>query len=153
MQTSSAAVTKGVRRGNRSARASVVWLAAAIDVVAVFVFVATGRSSHAEALSVAGLAQTAWPFLGGTLVGWLIAGLLTRGAWHSPLAVVRTGLVVWVSTVVIGMLLRVVSGQGTALAFIIVAIVVLGMLLVGWRALAILIRHLRGRRPAQQAAG
>lgn len=130
-----------------------MWLAAAIDAVAVVVFVAAGRSSHAEALSLAGLAETAWPFLGGALVGWLIAGLLTGGGWRSPLAPVRTGLVVWLSTVATGMLLRVVSGQGTAFAFIVVAAVVLGILLVGWRALAILIRRLRSRRHAQQAAG
>ncbi|HEY5224795.1 MAG TPA: DUF3054 domain-containing protein [Microbacteriaceae bacterium] len=153
METSSAADTTVERGDSVSVRASVVWLAAAIDVVAVLVFVATGRSSHAEALSVAGLAETAWPFLGGALVGWLLAGLFTRGAWHSALALVRTGVVIWLSTVAIGMLLRVVSGQGTALAFIIVATVVLGILLVGWRALAILIRRLRGRRHSQQAAG
>jgi hypothetical protein len=34
------------------------------------------------------------------------------------------------------MVLRVISGQGTALAFMIVACVVLGALLTGWRALA-----------------
>jgi hypothetical protein len=34
------------------------------------------------------------------------------------------------------MVLRVVSGQGTAIAFIVVALVFLGLFLLGWRVLA-----------------
>ena len=45
-----------------------------------------------------------------------------------------TGLTVWLCTVSIGMLLRVISGQGTAPAFIVVATIVTAVLLVGWRA-------------------
>ena len=37
-------------------------------------------------------------------------------------ALVPTGVGVWLCTVAIGMVLRVVSGQGTALAFILVAL-------------------------------
>jgi hypothetical protein len=42
----------------------------------------------------------------------------------------------WLGTVALGMLLRVVSGQGTAPAFIGVALVFLGLFLLGWRLLA-----------------
>ncbi|WP_251984543.1 DUF3054 domain-containing protein, partial [Mycobacterium tuberculosis] len=45
----------------------------AADVVAVLVFCAVGRRSHAEGLSVTGLAATAWPFLTGTGIGWVLA--------------------------------------------------------------------------------
>jgi len=38
------------------------------------------------------------------------------------------------------MLLRAVTGQGTALAFVLVASVVLAVLLLGWRALAARVR-------------
>ena len=76
-------------------------LAAVADVVGVLVFCTIGRRSHAEGLSAAGVAETAWPFLVGTAIGWL----LIRG-WRRPTAVVPTGVVVWVCTVAVGMLGR-----------------------------------------------
>ena len=113
--------------------------ALALDVVSVVAFAATGRASHDSDVW-SGLFVTAWPFLAALAVGWLV----TRG-WRSPFAPVRTGLGIWVVTVVGGMLLRAASGQGTALPFIIVAALVLGALLVGWRALAALISRRRRR--------
>ena len=109
-----------------------------VDVVAVVVFCAIGRRSHAEAGSLAGLAGTAWPFLAGLGAGWG-ATLLPR---RDPSAVVPGGIIVWLSTLVVGMVLRVVSGQGTALSFVVVAGVVLGAFLLGWRG----IRHIVSRR-------
>lgn len=106
-------------------------MAALIDLVCVLVFCAVGRRSHAEGVTIAGVAETAWPFLTGTAIGWL----LTR-AWRRPAALTPTGLVVWVCTVVVGMLLRKVSGQGVAVSFIVVASTVTGLLLLGWRAAA-----------------
>jgi len=124
--------------GASAARAAVAW-AAALDVVLVLVFVLIGRASHDEADTAAGIVTTAWPFLVGLVVGWAV-----MRAWRAPLALAWTGVGVWVATVVVGMLLRVVSGQGTALSFVIVATIVLGVFLLGWRALARLGR--RGRR-------
>jgi hypothetical protein len=105
--------------------------ALAADVVCVLVFCAIGRRSHAEGLTVAGVAQTAWPFLAGTSLGWLLAR-----AWRRPVALLPTGVTVWVATVVVGMLLRKVSGQGTAASFIVVATLTTEALLLGWRAIA-----------------
>lgn len=105
--------------------------ALAADVVCVVVFCAIGRRSHAEGLTVAGVAETAWPFLTGTAAGWLLAR-----AWRRPVALLPTGVVVWVSTVVIGMLLRKLTGQGTATSFIVVASLTTAALLLGWRASA-----------------
>ena len=48
-------------------------LAALADIVGVLVFCAIGRRSHADGLSVAGVADTAWPFLVGTAIGWRVA--------------------------------------------------------------------------------
>ncbi|PRC45182.1 DUF3054 domain-containing protein [Mycobacterium sp. ITM-2017-0098] len=98
------------------------------DVVCVLVFCAIGRRSHAEGLTVSGIAETAWPFLTGTGVGWLLA----RG-WRSPTALAPTGLVVWVCTVVVAMLLRKATSQGTATSFIVVASITTAVLLLGWR--------------------
>jgi hypothetical protein len=107
-----------------------VWLAwLATDVVGVLVFCAVGRRSHAEGLSVTGVASTAWPFLTGTVVGWLAS----RG-WRRPTAVVPTGVVVWICTVAVGMLLRKASSAGVAASFVVVASSVTAMLLLGWRA-------------------
>ena len=42
-------------------------------------------------------------------------------------------MIIWLLTVALGMVLRVVSGQGTAAAFIVVALAFLGLFLLGWR--------------------
>jgi hypothetical protein len=104
---------------------------AVLDLCCVGAFVAIGRASHSEGDALAGLARTAWPFLAGLAVGWLV----TR-AWRRPGALVPTGLGVWVSTVALGMVLRVVSGQGTDAAFVVVALAFLGLFMLGWRVVA-----------------
>ena len=109
--------------------------------VAVLVFVAIGRASHHHGETVAGTASTAWPFLAGLAAGWIV----TR-AWDRPLPLAPTGLIVWISCVAMGMVLRVVAGQGTAAAFIAVALGFLGLELLGWRLLA---RTARRARPAR----
>jgi hypothetical protein len=102
-----------------------------MDVVAVLAFCAVGRRSHAEGLTVSGVATTAWPFLSGTVVGWLAS----RG-WRRPTAVMPTGVVVWLCTVVVGLLLRKTIRAGIPLGFVVVAASVTGVLLLGWRAVA-----------------
>lgn len=94
-------------------------------------FCAVGRRSHAEGLTVAGVAETAWPFLSGALIGWL----LSRG-WRHPTALAPTGLTVWLATVIVGMVLRKATSQGVAISFIVVASLVTALLLLGWRAIA-----------------
>ena len=101
------------------------------DALCVVIFCAIGRRSHAEGVTVSGVAETAWPFLVGAAVGWL----LSRG-WRHPLAIVPTGVVVWVSTIAVGMLLRKANSGGVALTFVIVASTVTAILLLGWRAIA-----------------
>ncbi|CAM4391262.1 hypothetical protein MB901379_00579 [Mycobacterium basiliense] len=111
------------------------WLA--IDIVAVLVFCAVGRRSHAEGISIGGVATTAWPFLAGTIIGWLVS----RG-WQRPTNVVPTGVAVWLSTVAVGMILRKASSAGVAASFVVVAGTVTAILLLGWRAVVILmLRH------------
>jgi FtsH-binding integral membrane protein len=109
-----------------------------IDVCLVLAFVLIGRASHHDSGGLAGLASTAWPFLAGLAPG----EILTRG-WRRPAALVPTGLGVWLSTVTIGMILRVVAGQGTAAAFIAVALTFLGLFLLGWRLAVSRVRVLR----------
>ena len=110
----------------RSARLPVL-----LDGCCVLVFVITGRANHARGDSLAGIASTAWPFLAGLAGGWLAA----RG-WRQPFRLWPAGVGAWLGTVALGMLFRVVSGQGTAVAFIVVALAFLGLFLLGWRLLA-----------------
>ena len=56
----------------------------------------------------------------------------------------RRGAVVWACALVGGMLLRRLTGDGTAWSFVLVATAFLGALLLGWRLLA---RLLPSRRP------
>jgi Protein of unknown function (DUF3054) len=105
------------------------WLAWLVtDFIGVLLFCAVGRRSHAEGLTVTGVAATAWPFLTGTIVGWLVS----RG-WRRPTAVAPTGVIVWLCTLVIGMLLRKASSAGVAASFVLVAGSVTAVLLLGWR--------------------
>jgi Protein of unknown function (DUF3054) len=98
------------------------------DVCCVLVFVVIGRANHHAGESLAGVASTAWPFLAG-----LAAGELATRAWRRPLALVPTGVGVWAGTVAGGQVLRVISGQGTAAAFVVVSLLFLGLFLLGWR--------------------
>ena len=116
----------------RSAR-----LAVALDVGCVLVFVIIGRASHTKGESLAGVASTAWPFLAGLAGGWLVtAGLAGRRAWRQPFRLWPAGVGAWLGAVVLGMVFRVVSGPGTAPAFVGVALAFLGLFLLGWRLLA-----------------
>lgn len=103
--------------------------ALATDVACIVVFATIGRRSHAEGLSLAGIASTAWPFVVGAAAGWV----LSLG-WRRPYALVPTGVAVWVCTIVVGMLLRKLTSAGTAASFIVVASLSTAVLLLGWRA-------------------
>ncbi len=105
-------------------------LAIIADVVVVVAFVVIGRASHHAGETLAGIASTAWPFLAGLAIGEAGAR-----AWRRPLTVLPTGLVIWACTVAGGQILRVVSGQGTELAFVLVSAAFLGLFLLGWRLL------------------
>jgi hypothetical protein len=113
---------------------------ASADFFAVLVFAFIGRMNHAEGLSLHGLFSTTWPFALGAAIGWSLAYLYAhmRAAdgfdypFH-PERVFPDGVLVWVGAVAIGMILRQQFHQGVALSFIIVATIVLGVFLLGWR--------------------
>src|SRR6202008_3616538 len=110
------------------------WLSSLVtDVVGVLAFCAVGRRSHDEGLSVTGIATTAWPFLTGTVIGWLASR-----AWQRPTAVVPTGVVVWLCTGAVGRVPGKASSAGVAASFVLVAASVTAVLLLGWRAVVAL---------------
>ena len=106
-----------------------------LDVFSVLLFVAVGRRNHDESAGVSGVIEVALPFLIALVLGWLV----TR-AWRTPHAL-TTGVVIWLTTVVGGLLLRnLLFNRGTATPFIIVATLVLGTLFVGRRLIVRVIR-------------
>lgn len=115
--------------------------AIALDLIIVVAFATVGRRNHAEGITPAGVLDTAWPFLVGAVVGHVLALALRGGAAALP-----TGVSVGVCAVVVGMALRRATGDGTDPAFVIVATLLLGALLLGWRLLV------RRRRTAPDKA-
>ena len=99
-----------------------------LDVVCVIIFVIVGRRNHGEVADAEGTLRTAAPFVLALTSAWLGAR-----AWRAPSAL-ATGLVLWLATSAVGLgIRRLVFGDGTAMPFVIVATLVLGLLLVGTR--------------------
>jgi hypothetical protein len=118
--------------------------AAAVDAAAVVVFAIAGRNAHDESSGAVTALTIAAPFLIGLLAAWLV----DSRARARPEAI-STGVTVWLATVVIGLVLRrLVWDRGTAISFVIVAAVVLGVLLVGWRTIRAIARRRRGLQSA-----
>ncbi len=120
-------------------------LAFAADVACILIFVAIGRRNHAEGVTLAGIAETAWPFLVGLAAAWVV-----YRAWRTPTAVRPTGILVWLSTVAIGMGIRAGTGAGIALSFIAVATAFTGALLLGWRATVTASTRRRARQSSRR---
>lgn len=118
-----------------------------LDLFVVLVFAAAGRASHELSSGVLGVLATAWPFLVGLGTGW--AAVLTLPAplrrWWVD------GLVVAAASLSVGMLLRWLTGEGTAAPFVLVATGVLVAGLVGWRAAATLLAARRTGLPVPRS--
>ena len=112
--------------------------ALAADVVAVLVFAGIGRSSHAEAIQLLGVAGTAAPFLAGLLVGWG-AGRV----WRDP-ARLMSGWWAVGGAAVVGLALRLLLTDRLPWTFVLVATVSLAVMLQSWRLVVLAV--LRGRR-------
>jgi hypothetical protein len=100
------------------------------DLLAIVVFVVIGRHTHDHGESLGGIASTTWPFLVGLVIAWSV-----RTATRRSPTTVPSGVEVTAVTVAVGMILRVIAGQGTAFAFVLVAIGFLGLVMVGWRSI------------------
>lgn len=120
-------------------------LAAALDVASILVFVAIGRREHDEGSAIGGIIATAAPFLIGLGVAWIAVR-----AWRRRADSILLGIVIWPTTVLVGMVVRnLVFGDGTAPSFVVVATLFTGMCLVGWRAVARSINR-RGQSPGDR---
>ena len=115
--------------------------ALAADVACVLAFALAGRASHAEHLSPAGVLATGGPFLAALVLGWAFVGAV----WRRPPVSVADGVVLWLVTVTLAMGVRRLTGAGTDPAFVVVAALVLGTALIGWRVAADAVRPRRWR--------
>ncbi len=98
--------------------------------LAVLVFAAIGRSSHAEMVDVLEVLTTASPFLIGLVIGWLVGR-----AWRAPLRL-PVGTVVWAGATLVGIGVRAAFTHRLPLTFVLIAALSLALLLLGWRAVA-----------------
>lgn len=105
------------------------------DAVAVLVFTFIGIASHDGSL-VSAFGRVVWPFALAAAVGWA----WTR-AWHDPARIWPTGVLIWFTTVVGGLVLRGVSGQGLAGSFALVTTIFLAITMLGWRGLVAALRR------------
>jgi hypothetical protein len=122
--------------GDTRARTPSNAAALGIDAVLVVVFAAIGYWTHADTISLGGVASTAWPFLVALAVAHLLLVALDR-----PAAGLTGGAVAWLVTLTGGMVVRQLTGAGTATAFIVVAGVFNVVTLLGWRLIALLARR------------
>lgn len=109
-----------------------------IDVVVVMLFIYAGRETRGIALLDDVL--EAVPFILGILAGWLVGRV-----WRAPRLVLWPGIIVWVSTVVVGLAVRVLIGAPTDSRFMFITFISLGVFLLGWRGLAWMLDALFGR--------
>ena len=112
-------------------RSSHIFTALVADIILVIAFAAVGFYTHAQVLTVDGVVQTSWPFLVGLGCAWILSA-----AWTAPLAPMRTGVAIWSTTILLGMIIRFAVGAGIAAPFIIVASALNFLTLVGWRVIA-----------------
>ncbi|CAN5515772.1 DUF3054 domain-containing protein [soil metagenome] len=118
------------------------WLLPVVaDLVCVLVFAAAGKGSHEAGASEWVVLAIVWPFALAALVahaGLFRAGRPAERVWPE-------GVVVLATTYLLGMVLRLVSGRGIAVGFLVVALIFLTVTLLGWRAVRRLVVARRDR--------
>jgi hypothetical protein len=111
-----------------------------VDVVAIVLFAAVGRRSHGEGGAATGVLIVAAPFLAGWTLAWFATRL--RDTPSSP----RRAALALALALPVALVLRAATGRGDAPAFIVVAAVFLGLVLVGRRWLVATLTERRASR-------
>lgn len=126
------------RHRSRSASGSGITPASALattgtftaDALLVLLFAMMGNREHDSGLAMGEIVSTAWPFLAGLALGWLVTA-----SWRRPAQIWPAGVVVLVITVTAGMTLRqLFTDGGVQVSFVLVTLGVLAVLLLGHRA-------------------
>lgn len=116
----------------------------ALDAGLVLGFVTLSRLSHGQQIGPDGVFGTAWPFLVGLVIGWL----LTR-SWLGTLTF-WSAFGIFACTLAVGIAFRRLTFTGAQPSFVAMAFSVLSVLLMGWRLIAYL--ELRRRSTQLRAA-
>lgn len=111
-------------------------IALIVDLILVVLFTIVGHYTHSHNFDPEGLMTTAWPFVASLVLAWLLAAV-----WDRPISPLATGTGVWAITVLVGLVLRGVTGAGgepgtVPVSFMIVATSLNLITLVGWRIIA-----------------
>ena len=112
------------------------------DLLVVLLFVAMGLVQHGTPLTTQNLFLVGWLFAVGVLLGHLAIR-----AWRAPFRIWPHGVFVWAITLASAMALRTLFSAGTEVSFIIVTAVVTGVLMLGWRAVALYVTREERARP------
>ena len=123
-----------------SARTAQLW-PLLTDLVCVVAFAAGGKDAHDESATWWVIGRIAWPYALACLVAHVV---VWRRGWD-PLRLRPAGVTVLATTYVLGMVLRVVSGRGIAVGFLVVAAIFLTATMLGWRLLSAAWRRRRTR--------
>lgn len=106
------------------------------DIVAIALFALLARVAHQSEdmpLSFTGWLSTLWPFALGVLLAWVVLAALKR----EGIASYPDGLIVWVITVVTGLVIWAIRNSAMPhWSFILVASVTSAILMFGWRLVA-----------------
>ena len=103
-------------------------MAVITDAVLIVVFAAVGRRTHDEGSAIGQTLVIAAPFL----IGYALAAAALR-LDRDPLST-RRAIPVWLAGIAVGLALRgTVFDRGLAPAFVVVAFLTTGLLLLGWR--------------------
>lgn len=121
-------------------------IALIVDLILVVLFTIVGHYTHSHNFDPQGLMTTAWPFVAALVIAWLLTGI-----WDRPIAPLATGTGVWAITVLVGLVLRGITGAGgepgtVPVSFMIVATTLNLITLVGWRIIATAVAGGSGRR-------
>ncbi|MFT4147814.1 MAG: DUF3054 domain-containing protein [Micrococcaceae bacterium] len=100
-----------------------------LDILCVLAFVLIGEREHDSQSSFLYFFKTFAPFGAALCASWCVALLLK----YSPFRILPFGVIIWLGTVVLGHIFRVLLGGTTAVSFIIVSTIFLGIFLLGWR--------------------
>ncbi len=112
-----------------------------LDLLVVVIFVVIGRSVHGHKESFGGLVKTAAPFFAGLVVAWVI-NRPWKNSMEYFLRIWPTGAVISMTAALVGQLVRLIVGQGSAIPFVLVSVGIFLLAMLGWRLIYKLINRI-----------
>jgi hypothetical protein len=110
------------------------------DIATFLLFAIAGLSSHDEGYTASSLTRVILPFLLPWLVIAYLMGLYKKPETSEPASILKRVMMAWVPAWAVGVALRsLVWGREFAPAFAIVTFVINSALLLGWRAVAVML--------------